>query len=218
MPAPINLMPGQQFGRLTILSADVLHGPGKSYVCKCSCGTVKSVLQRTLRPGRSKSCGCLQRDVAAELKKTHGKWNTPEFNSWTAMISRCYSPKNIGFRNYGGRGITVCDRWRESVAAFIEDMGPRPSPRHSLDRINNDLGYFKENCRWADRITQNYNRRNNARMIFRGMEMTIREAYELTNKEVRYHTFYERAKHGRDPFGPLKTHKNHKYANNGAQQ
>lgn len=124
--------------------------------CVCVCGTVKDVNLRDLRLGKTKGCiKCRNNDGV----KTHGMSGTPEYKAWARMKIRCYSQSYHEYHYYGGRGITVCDRWLESFENFIEDMGQRPSINHSLDRINVNEGYNKENCRWADKTTQSFNKR-----------------------------------------------------------
>jgi hypothetical protein len=100
----------------------------------------------------------------AAIRTTHGLSRTPEFRVWTNMKTRCYNRKAINYERYGGRGITICDRWRDDFAAFYADMGPRPSPSHSIDRRNNDLGYSPDNCCWATSAAQGLNRRPRRRV------------------------------------------------------
>jgi hypothetical protein len=104
----------------------------------------------------------------------HGKWKTPEFGIWLRMLDRCRNPNRRAYHRYGGRGITVCDRWH-SFAAFLEDMGERPSSKHTLDRIDNEAGYSPENCRWATWKEQQQNRSNNHRLTFQGETLCLSE-------------------------------------------
>lgn len=162
----ITFHPGQKFSRLTILD----YVPG-TVRCYCECGTVKWYLSRNVFKEKSRSCGCLQREAAS--KKTHGLIHTPEYNSWSLMKDRCLNQKSPKYHNYGGRGISVCDRWRTSFENFYADMGPKPSPKHSIDRINNNGNYESGNCRWATQLEQCSNQRKNRLITFRERTLTI---------------------------------------------
>jgi hypothetical protein len=146
---------GQTFGRWTILA---YRAPERLFV-RCACGTECWRDAPSVKTGRSRSCGCLNREVATQRHLTHGAYRTPEHITWTAMKQRCLNPAKGNYRYYGGRGVTVCDRWRDSFAAFLTDVGPRPTAGHSLDRINPEGHYEPGNCRWATRIEQRHNRR-----------------------------------------------------------
>ena len=156
---------GQRFNRWTVIGY-VGNPSGRTrWLCRCDCGREKIVLGRTLTNGSSTCCGCSRR--------THGMKRTPEYNSWQAIRARCYNKKRSSYPHYGGRGITVCPRWRESFEAFYEDMGPRPSPNHSINRIDNDGPYSPDNCEWANDKEQANNRRDNINVTFNGLTLNI---------------------------------------------
>ena len=157
-----NFLIGKKFGRLTVIS----QLPAKSdykirWHCICDCGGKKDTIGKSLLNGDTQSCGCLHKETMSKVKTTHGMRHTSEYNIWSSMFLRCENRKNAGFKNYGGRGITVCERWR-TFENFFADMGPRPSKKHSIDRIDNDRGYSPENCRWT---TQDVQARNSRKAI-----------------------------------------------------
>src|SRR5690606_6584889 len=122
-------------------------------------------------------------------RKRHGaSWvngkATPEYNAWSSMKSRCENPTVASNKDYGGRGIRVCDRWRDSFETFLADMGPRPSPQHSIDRIDNNGNYEPRNCRWATVLRQQRNKRSNHYVQFRGKTMTVTEAAEIAGANI----------------------------------
>ena len=128
--------------------------------CLCDCGEFTTITTKVFNSLVKLSCGCLQRDTQASRLSMHGLSSTPSWNSWKAMVSRCTNPDSTGYSYYGGRGIAVCSGWLESFENFYEDMGERPEGM-TLDRIDVDGNYCKENCRWADWSTQMLNRRSN---------------------------------------------------------
>lgn len=157
---------GQRYGRLLVTGGpEKRHHPSGDFsfywACKCDCGAVTNVSGRALGGGLTKSCGCLNSENRAKNRLTHGGSYTPEFRAWAGMIYRCYNAtSNASFPDYGGRGIRVCDEWRDDFAAFLAHVGPRPSPKHSIDRYpNNDGNYEPGNVRWATREQQIANRR-----------------------------------------------------------
>ena len=155
---------GKKFERWTVVKRSSNHGPATYWHCQCSCGTMRNVAASSLVTGLSRSCGCLGSEVRTSFGVTHGASRrgkmTPEYCAWLAMKERCFNPLGKNYANYGGRGITVCARWFNNFSTFLADMGPRPSPKHSLDRTNNDGDYRPDNCRWATKTTQARNSRN----------------------------------------------------------
>ncbi len=175
MARPAENLEGLQFGKLTVISRNLdLLGTGHAYWnCKCNCGSPKIVLARanSLKSEHTRSCGCL----IIETNSTHGLRKVPEYNIWRVMKDRCYKEGAAGYELYGARGIRMSNEWRDSFEAFYRDMGPRPSPEHSVDRKKNDRGYSKRNCRWATRIEQANNRRTNIFYEFDGETKTLAE-------------------------------------------
>lgn len=180
----------QRFGRLLVLNRQPNKGNSTMWLCNCVCGKNVVVYGINLKRGLTKSCGCLHKEAIKEACGTHGMVDTPEYNSWTAIKSRCYNPKNPKYKNYGARGITMSDEWKNDFMAFYNDMGPRPSPEHSIDRKDNDKGYYKDNCRWATGREQNNNRRNNLLYEFDGAWKSLAEWCRVL--EMNYHTVYQR--------------------------
>lgn len=195
---------GQTFGRLTVLGRAPQQGPRKRrwWHCRCRCGNHTIVDTGSLRKGNTKSCGCLSRETAADNARrnstTHGETRTPLHRTWLSMHQRCRDPNGKSWKRYGGRGITVCDRWSDFLA-FKADVGERPSPDHSLERIDNDLGYFPENVRWATRKEQCNNKSNNLWVRYRGVEMKLHEAVAAAGGRVTVDTARHRIKEERWP-------------------
>lgn len=154
---------GMTFGRLTVLRREGSRKGGVLWRCRCTCGNVAFVNTASLNSGNTRSCGCIrtERIVACRRKIKHGKADSSEYVAWLNMRKRCYDTNAINYHNYGGRGISVCQAWRESFEAFYRDMGDKPEPGHSLDRIDPDGNYEPSNCRWASRAVQNANTRPN---------------------------------------------------------
>lgn len=182
---------GQKFGRLTVLDMVKITTPcgrKRPYaVCNCECGTQgKPVDVYGLFKGSVVSCGCHN---AEQHQKQHNGRGTKEWHTWKEMIKRCYNVNMPYYKDYGGRGIRVCDRWRHSFPNFLADMGYAPSAKHSLDRKEVDGNYEPDNCRWATELEQQNNRRNNRRVEHEGKTLTVAQwARELglTRHQVSY--------------------------------
>ena len=174
----------QVFGRLTVIGQPFQReygnqGATKACVeCRCSCGTVGTYRLGDLKSGHTRSCGCLSRKRVTERKTTHGHskrgQRSPTYHSWAPMVKRCTNPNYPGFADYGGRGITVCDRWlgENGFPNFLADMGEKPEGT-SIDRVDNDRGYCPENCRWATAKEQGNNRRSNRLITAFGRTQTM---------------------------------------------
>lgn len=141
---------GQVFGILHVLERAPPAGKHIKWRCRCDCGTVSDFFATNLARGLSQSCGCV---------RVHHMTDTPEHRAWQGMFDRCNNPNSHGYKDWGGRGITICDRWRNSFRDFLADMGPRPSPQHSIDRKDNNGNYEPSNCRWATKAQQSRNSR-----------------------------------------------------------
>lgn len=145
-------MMGVRSGRLEVIAPAPTKNRQACWVCQCDCGEQVTVAGASLRKGLTQSCGCL----FAETWTRHGMAHTREYNSWSAMRHRCMTPTANSYDRYGGRGIQVCDEWKDSFEQFYRDMGPRPEGT-TLDRINNDGHYQPSNCRWATYAEQRQN-------------------------------------------------------------
>ena len=183
---------GKQFGNLVVGErvddyVSPSGGKHKKYKCTCSCGNSKYVLLEHLTSGRTQSCGCLKKSNG---HPKHRQIHTRLYRVWGNMINRCSNPNNPAWERYGGRGITVCDSWKdfEIFKAWAESNGY--SDTLSIDRIDNNKGYNPENCRWVDDVTQNNNRRNNVVITYNNQSHTISEWSKLLN--IPYKVLYAR--------------------------
>jgi hypothetical protein len=190
---------GQTFGRLFVESRgpNTKHSATRYWVL-CTCGSRKLVRAEKLTGGRTRSCGCLNREEASRRNGTHRQRNTPEYTIWASMKQRCSNPKNKRFKHYGGRGITVCQQWQDSFEAFLADVGPRPGPEYSLDRFPNPNGHYEPgNVRWATKSQQARNTRNRILVSYKGTTMDLASAAEMEG--MPYHMAWERYQRGNFP-------------------
>jgi len=155
---------GKRFGRLVVLSSVKKLNKGKLFhECQCDCGNKVKVCRTSLILGKTKSCGCLNRELLRLFphgKTSHGMSSSRQYHVYYGIRQRCYDTKNINYKYYGGRGITVCQRWRDSFENFWKDMGPTYKDGLQIDRINNDGNYEPGNVRWVTPKVNNHNRRN----------------------------------------------------------
>jgi len=179
----LNLI-GKIFGKLLVVGYSGKNKYSQSiWLCKCECGNSKMILGNNLMKGDTKSCGCLHKESIT----THGFYGTRTYNIWKNMLARCFYEKNIGYKNYGGRGIKVCNRWLK-FENFLEDMGKCPGNK-TLDRINNNLGYFKKNCRWISHEENNRNKNNNRNYTLNNKTQCLiawAEEYRMNRKTLEH--------------------------------
>lgn len=180
---------GVRSGKLVALEPVANKGGHINWLAQCDCGKRKVVRGARLVAGEVKSCGCL----VGKCAPGHGMHDTPTYRSWQSMLARCRNPKDPSYVRYGGQGITVCERWHD-FQSFLDDMGPRPSLKHSIDRIDGTSGYKPGNCRWATWEEQNRNKRDNLRLTYRGLTLTATEWAERLG--VDRHVIYNRNRAG----------------------
>lgn len=169
---------GQTFGLLTALHEGPLTSDGRAtWVCRCKCGDTKLVTGKHLRRGIVKSCGCSTTALKIKARTKHGATKggvaTPEYYTWAAIKQRCTYANGSAWENYGGRGITFADEFKNNFQAFYAYVGPRPSPQHSIERIDNEKGYERGNLKWATRREQQRNQRRNRYLEARGKRQII---------------------------------------------
>lgn len=160
---------GKRVGFLLVSKRIVDSRGVKLFECICDCGNIAHYPLKKLTQQRIKSCGC----KTINVKSIHGMSDSIEYSSWQSMIARCNNPKALSYKRYGGRGITVSSRWLESFENFFADMGPRPHIEYTLDRIDNELGYSPENCKWSSKIEQSLNKSTNTLIEYNGVIKNI---------------------------------------------
>lgn len=182
------------FGRLTILQESIKRAKDGRvmWFCRCSCGRISLVRGSQLTRGRISSCGCLRDERTVSRSTKHGEAKRKHVNDvyfiWQGIKARCYNKNHISYERYGGRGIKMCDEWLNDFVCFNKDMGARPSKIHSVERIDVNLGYSKQNCYWATDIEQSKNKSSTKKYDFRGGRYSIPELAELL--EVKRATLY----------------------------
>ena len=173
-------MIGTSFGRLTVISiAGRSSNNQLKYKCQCLCGQTTIVRKSNLTDGHTKSCGCYRRELGHIKNLSHGGVGSDAYGIWESIKKRCCNPKSKNWENYGGRGITICDRWKDDYGLFLKDMGERPFKGAQIDRIDNNKGYEPENCRWTTSKNNNRNRRNNTMIEFKGQSRCLAEWAEI---------------------------------------
>ena len=178
---------------LTVIKELPKIGKDVKWLCECKCGNKSYVTTDHLRSGHSKSCGCYKKIATLISKRTHGLSRNPIYNIWGLMITRCYNTKSEAYKHYGERGITVCDEWINSFETFYKDMGDRPTTKHSIERKNNNKGYFKDNCYWATKLQQIRNRRSSLFINYNGKEIALIDFAKMVNKKYKtVHLYFKK--------------------------
>lgn len=196
MPAFIDRT-GKRFGMLVVIRRDpAQRGKDVRWVCQCDCGKIVSVIGRHIKTAESTNCGCENNKRTGSRFRTHGQSNTMLYSIWRNMLNRCYYKRHKQYSDYGGRGITVCDRWKTNFATFAIDMGSPPSSRHTIERKDNMTGYCPSNCEWATRTAQGRNKRTNRLIEFNGKTQCISAWAEQIGLPV--HTIHSRLRYGWD--------------------
>lgn len=184
---------GNQYGRLTAIEKVGTDKHQAVWRCKCSCGNEKITKSTNLVQGKTKSCGCLVLDTNRAIRSgkknpsttTHGettqKKRSPEYVCWLSMRQRCNDPNHRNYKNYGGKGIQVCESWNQSFESFLKDMGRKQVKGQSIDRVNSLENYTPENCRWATHLQQQNNKTNNNIVFVNGVPLSAIEASRLLN-------------------------------------
>lgn len=197
MPVPVDLT-GRTFGRLTVLHATGERTRyGRVWQCRCACGEDFQATAGVLGNGNTSSCGCARKEKTIARNTSHGMAHSPEYSVWQAMRKRCRNPNDAEYANYGGRGVIVEDRWNDSFQHFYEDLGPRPSPQHSIERADPNGNYGPANCRWATPVEQSRNRRVSRMVTCEGRTINMADLAEVAG--VNYDKLKYRLNKGMTP-------------------
>ncbi len=186
---------GKRFGRLTVgryYGVRITRGGQRKtrWLCKCDCGKSLAIDTQGLTSGRTKSCGCLARELATQRFRTHGMSRTKEWRAWLHAKGRCYDRNDSRYRIYGARGVKMCKEWRNDFAQFLRDMGRSPLGM-TLERVDNSKGYEPKNCVWASRLQQANNKRTNSIVELYGKRMTLSECSRMFRVSYKsLHHFY----------------------------
>lgn len=185
---------GKRFNRLEITGVIGVQDSSTIVSFLCECGQEGEAPMWRIASGAKRSCGCLRREKTVERNTIHGLTHRPEYKVWVNIHTRCYNPKSKSFSRYGAKGIVMSDVWRDSFEAFYRDMGPRPSPRHSVERVQNHLGYSADNCVWATLSEQARNKSTSIRYTLEGVTKTLKEW--ASDVGLDYHAAYWRHQQG----------------------
>ena len=189
---------GQRFGRLVVKKFDCLKNGSYYWICKCDCGNEKSIGSCHFKYGKTSSCGCYNREIVSKRSTKHHLTKTRLFKVWRGMIDRCYYKSQKYYKHYGGRGITICDEWKNNFISFynwaIKNGYDSQAKRGqcTIDRIDNDKGYYPENCRWVDIKTQLNNTSVTKRIFYKNKFMTLYEISKICGikKNIIYARLY----------------------------
>lgn len=182
---------GQRFGRLVVLQRAESLGTQTAWMCRCDCGNIKPVRSCTLLNGRTTSCGCFNKELASQRAKTHGKSKSRIYNIWCGMHTRCYNPKRKAYADYGGRGITICDEWKNDFQMFYDwAMANGYADNLTIDRVDVNRNYEPQNCKWSEAQRQANNRRSNLQIVYNGEGHTMAEWARISG--IPYKTLHYR--------------------------
>jgi len=188
MPKQIDVL-GHRYERWLVIAEPCGQtGTRRKVLCRCDCGQERLVDPRYLRLGKSKSCGCLQKEMVGKASSARWRFGSRThqmYNTWVKMKSRCYNKNDAKFPIYGGRGISVCDEWKSNFEVFSSDMGEKPTAGHTLDRLDNNGPYSRDNCRWATAIEQSRNKRNHRLVEHNGAKVPLSQACAETGINYR---------------------------------